>query len=138
MRITIRRKNLEITPALGKYIEQKLLKPLRRSLKDVLQDELPILDLEVGRSTRHHHKGKIFRVAASLTIGKMNFRVEEESEDIRQACDILEEELEREILKFKGSSRAKNRRMARSAKKELHFDPAARFYRRGRITDEGN
>lgn len=138
MRVTIRKKNLDITPALESYIEQKLLKPLRRSLKDILASELPILDLEVGRSTRHHHKGKVYRVAVSLTIGKKILRTEEENEDIRAACDLLEEELGREILKFKESSRAWTRRSARAAKKELHLDPAARLYRKGRVRDEGN
>ena len=138
MRITIRKKNLEITPALGSYIEQKLLKPLKRSLKGIIASEFPILDLEVGRFTRHHHKGKVYRVAASLTIGKNLLRAEAENEDIRAACDLLDEELGREILKFKGSSRARTLRSARAAKKELHFDPAARLYRKGRIRNEGN
>lgn len=138
MRVTIRKKNLDITPALGSYIEQKLLKPLKRSLRGIIASELPILDLEVGRSTRHHHKGKVYRVAANLTIGKKLLRAEAEDEDIRAACDLLEEELGREILKFKGSSRARTRRAARAAKKDLHFDPAARLYRKGRIRNEGN
>lgn len=138
MRVTLRKKNIDITPALGVYIETKLLKPLKRSLKNIIGNELPILDLEVGRSTRHHNKGRIYRISASLTLGKKTLRAEEESEDIRQACDLLEEELEREILKFKGSSRAKSRRIAREVKKELHFDPGARLYHKGRVRDEGN
>ena len=138
MRVTIRKKNIEITPALEVYLETKLLKPLKRSLKGIIGSELPILDLEVGRSTRHHHKGKVYRVAASLIIGKINLRAEEESEDIRSACDLLEEDLEREILKFKGGSRAKTLRLARAAKKELHLDPLARFYRKGRMREEGS
>lgn len=138
MRVTIRQKNLEITPALRIYIESKILKPLKRSLGSRFESELPILDLEVGRSTRHHRKGKVYRVSANLTLGKQMLRAEAEDVDIRTCCDLVEEELESEIRHFKERASSKDKRVARRLKKDLRFDPAARTYQKGRILNEGN
>ncbi len=138
MRVTIRQKNLEITPALRVYIESKLLKPVRRLLKNAAGEALPILDLEFGRSTRHHRKGKVYHVEANLSLDGALLRAEIDDEDIRASCDLLAEELERQIVTYRGRARARERRGARRAKKDTHFDPAARLYRKGRIRDEGN
>ena len=138
MRVTIRQKNLIITPALRVYIESKLLKPLRRLLQKTISQELPILDLDFSRTTLHHNKGKVFKAGASLSLGARLFRAEVEDEDIRACCDLLEEEIEREILKFKGRQRSLERKGSRKAKKDLRLDKAARLYRKGRIRNEGN
>lgn len=138
MRVTIRQKNLIVTPPLKVYIESKLLRPIRELLGKMSAGELPILDLEVGRLTRHHQKGRVYKVAASLTFGKTLLRSEAEDEDIRACCDLVREELEREIIKFKDRSTAKNRRTARKFKKDFKLNKAARLYRKGRIRSEGN
>lgn len=138
MRITIRQNNLEITPALNIYIETKLLKPLRRLLKSHPGRELPILDLEFGRATRHHHKGKIYHAEATLSLDGKVLRAEVDEENIRAACDLLEEELKKEVLNYKNKIFALHKREARRVKKDLRLDPVARMYRQGRIRDEGN
>ena len=138
MRVTIRQKNIEITPALHTYIESKILRPVKKNIQGIVAGELPVLDLEFGRTSNHHHKGKVYHVAASLTFGKKLLRAEVDAEDMRSACDFLEAELGREIVSFKSRRRAIDRRGSRRVKKDLRFDPAARVYRRGRIRDEGN
>lgn len=138
MRLTLRSKNLVVTPALETYIESKLLKPLRRLLKKAVLQELPLLDLVISRSTRHHRKGKVYRAEANLKIGKNMLRAEVEHEDVRAACDLLEEELERQVSTCKNRSRAMNFRSARQFKKDLRLDRSARLFRKGRIRNEGN
>lgn len=138
MRVTIRQNNLAITPALNIYIETKLLKPLRRILKFNSSQEFPILNLEFGRATRHHHKGRVYHAQATLSLGGKVLRAEVKEEDIRVACDLLEEELERQILTYKSRIQALYKRGARRVKKDLHLDPGARMYRKGRILEEGN
>lgn len=137
MRITIRSKNLVITPPLRSYIEQKILKSVKRLLKGTAAMDLPILDLEFSRTTQHHRKGRIYYAEVNLSVGKRRLRASAEAEDIRAACDLLEEKLEREITRFKSKMIALERRGARRAKKDLHFDRAARLYRKGRIREEG-
>lgn len=138
MRVTIRQKNLSITPALRVYIESKLLKTVRRLLKNAAGEALPILDLEIGRSTRHHKKGRVYHVEANLSLGGKLLRAEVDAEDIRAACDLLEEELGREITTYRGKARAKERRGERAAKKDIRLDKSARLWRKGRILNEGN
>lgn len=120
MRVTIRHKNIDITPALQNYIELKIINPARRFLEGGIYQELPILDLEFSRLTRHHRKGKVYYAEANLSLGKTVLRAEVEEEDIRACCDLLEEELKREINGFKNRRAALEKRKARSAKEILH------------------
>lgn len=137
MRLIIRQKNLKITPALDAYIGMKILKPIRRILEKLRGAEFMIVDLEIARTTRHHRKGKIYRALVNLSLGGKLIRAEAEDEDVRAAIDLLSEEIEREVKTYRGKNRAVLLRGARQAKKDLRFDPAARFYRRGRIREEG-
>ena len=137
MRVTIRQKNIQITSALTAYIEAKILKPLKRRLKTAIAKDLPILDLEFGRTTRHHRKGLVYRAEATLTIGKRSLRAEVDAEDMRQACDLLEQELDHEIQSFKERQQALEKRMGRKTKRETRFDPAVRIQHKGRTQNEG-
>ncbi|MBI2056272.1 MAG: ribosome-associated translation inhibitor RaiA [Candidatus Sungbacteria bacterium] len=119
MRVAIRKKNLEITPALAEYIEKKILKPLKKLLKEVVMHDLPILDLEAERTTKHHLKGDIHRIEANLSLGKKFFRAEAEDQDIYAACDLVEKELEREISAEKGRMRSTALREERKLKNDL-------------------
>ena len=138
MRVTIRQKNLKITPAITRYIELKVLKPARRLLKESGSSDLPILDLEFARTTRHHRKGPVFRAGATLSLGSKLLRAEADGEDMRVCCDLLQEELERELRSYRGKTLALEKREGRTTKKEMRYHPAARFYRKGRIRNEGN
>lgn len=138
MRVTIRQKNLKITPALMRYLEQKILKPVRRLLKENAARELPILDLEFGRTTRHHKKGKVYHAQANLTLGGKMIRAEADDEDMRTACDLLEEELEQEIRTYKGKYLSLLKRQGRSSKRESRYHPSARFGRARRVRQEGS
>lgn len=138
MRVTIRQKNLKITPALTTYIEAKVLKPLKRRLKTVISKDLPILDLEFGRVTRHHRKGMVYHAEATLSIGKRIVRAEVNAEDIRQACDLLEQELDHELQSFKEKQLSLDKRMGRKMKQEIRYDSSARFKYKGRVRNEGN
>src|SRR3989344_447077 len=133
MRITIHKKNFELTPALNIYIETKLLKPLRRLLVGADRSESVILDIELSRTTRHHRKGKVWGAGMIVTLPKEKepLYAEVTDEDIHTAIDLLKEEIEQEIRKYKGRSVALTRRWARVAKKELRLDPAAQFRQKG-------
>lgn len=138
MRVNIRQKNIEVTPALREYIEEKIIRVAEKFLQQQAFTDLPILDVDVERTTMHHRKGDVFRVAAKLCAGKQCFYANSHHEDVRAACDLLEEELERRMYSKKNRISAIFRRGARVFKKNMRFDPAARFWRKGRIRDEGN
>lgn len=137
MKITIRQKDLEITPSLQEYIENKVVQPVDKFLKRSAQTDLPVLDIEVGRTTKHHHKGNVFHASATLTVGKRVIRADATDADIRGACDQLENELKREIDTFKSKASAVQKRAARAVKREVRYSKAARIKQKGRVREEG-
>lgn len=138
MRVNIRQKNIEVTSALREYIEEKIIHVAEKFLQDKASTDLPILDIDVERTTGHHRKGEVYRVAAKLCAGSQCFHANASGEDIRAVCDVLEGELQREMYSRKNKISAMFRRGARIFKKNMRFDPAARFWRKGRILDEGD
>ena len=138
MRLTVRQKSIRITAPLRAYMEQKIIEPVRRAAEGFGLSDLPILDIDIERTPRHHRKGQVYRVTAALTLGKKMIRAEATEEDPRAACDLLEDELKREIQTYKTRSLTLLKRGARQAKKDLHFARSARMFRKGRIRDEGN
>ena len=138
MRVNIRQKNIEVTPALREYIEEKIIRVAEKFLQALASTDLPILDVEVERMSAHHRKGDVYRVAAKLCGGNQCFYATARHGDVRAACDLLEEELEREMYGRKNRITAMFRRGARVFKKNMRLDPSARFWRKGRIRDEGD
>jgi ribosomal subunit interface protein len=138
MRVTIHQKDLEITPSLREYIETKIkksLKPLLRHGDDSFGT--PTLDLEFSRTTRHHRKGMVYYAEANVTLGKEVLRVSATAPDIRAASDALESELRRGVIGYQTKKKSVDVRKARSIKKDIRLDPAARLRRKGRIREEG-
>mgnify|MGYP001559398125 CR=1 FL=1 len=137
MRFTLHQKNLDITPALREYVEQKILKPVEKFIKNIRVPELPILDIEIGRTTQHHKKGQVFRAEANLKLNGAMIRAEAVDEDAHAACDSVKEQLRREIISYKTRALSLFKRRARSLKKAITLDPAAQFRRKGRTREEG-
>lgn len=138
MRISIRMKNLGMTQPLRTYVQSKIVKTVDRLLKRAAGSELPILDIEIERPSAHHRKGNVYRIGVNIAVGRQMFRAEVEDENVRAAIDLVSEEIESEITRFKSRRAALFKRGARIAKKTIRFDPAARKYRKGRIRNEGN
>lgn len=139
MRVIVRKKNLEMTPELTNYIDDKIVRPLERFLARQKFSEFAVLNLAIGRSTLHHRKGKIYQGKADLKHKKGVLHAEAESENPRSVCDLLKEELEKEIVVRKNRSFSLEKRKSRSAKQVLRFDAAARMPARkgGRTINEG-
>ena len=115
MRVSIHQKNLEITPALSDFINSKLVKPLERRLKN-FEKLSPLLEIEVARTTRHHHKGKVYHAEANLTLGGDLLRAEVDDQDIRTACDLLEKELLGELSRHLDKQRSTAKKTGRFVK----------------------
>ena len=131
MKITIRQKDLEITPSLQDYIEKKVVQPVQKFLKRSAPTDLPVLDIEVGRTTKHHHKVDVFHASATLSLGRKVIRADAIDADIHAACDTLENELKREIDTFKSKGSAIQRRAARAVKDRVRFTKAVQVRGKG-------
>jgi putative sigma-54 modulation protein len=125
MRKIIKTKDLNLTDAIEDYIEKKLAS-LEKFTSDFNQESI-ITEIEVGRTTRHHQAGDIFRAEINLSINGKLFRVESERDDLYAAIDEVRDDLEQEIRKFKTKKETVYIRGARSLKKQFRLSPLARF-----------
>ncbi len=138
MRINIRQKDIEMTDALREYVDMKIVRPVEQLLKRSGSSDVPMLDIEVARTTQHHHKGEVYRASATLSLGAKTIRASAEDSDIHAACDALEDELKREISHYKTSSFSMVKRLGRRTKQMMRINPAAWFRRGKRDWHEGD
>ncbi len=136
MKLNIKATNFKLTPILRQYVEDKLGRDLEKYLEGIgFEAEAWI---EVGKTSKHHHKGEVFRAEAQIKLpGKSTLRAEAQDVDIHIAIDRVRDKIARELRKYKGKRSAQYKRGARKAKKDLKLDPSARFYRKGRVREEG-
>jgi len=100
MKINIKGTNLDLTPSLKTYIDEKL-GGLAKFIKRFDEDGVAELWLEVGRTTAHHHKGEVFSAEADLRLPKEILRASHADKDVRTAIDIIRDKIHQEILKYK-------------------------------------
>lgn len=137
MKLVVKGVNLVITPSLRRYVDAKLVLTVERLLGRHPAYQAAALELELIHGTRHHKKGKIWEAVMNLQLPSKHIWQRTYGEDIHAAIDELEDGLKRELTRYKERSRSRELRGARQAKKELRFARSARFYRKGRIRQEG-
>jgi len=98
MKIILKSNNLPLTPQLEDYLQKKI-KSLEKFLKNFNEETIKA-EVEVGKTTRHHKHGFIFRAEINLSADGKFFRAAEEKDDIYAAIDEVRDELEEEIKKF--------------------------------------
>ncbi|MDP3901779.1 MAG: ribosome-associated translation inhibitor RaiA [bacterium] len=86
MIINIKYSNLESTPALETYINEKI-GALDKFLSRWETDGDLNVFVEVGRITQHHHKGPVYKAEVNLQLPGKLVRVERENWDVRVAVD---------------------------------------------------
>lgn len=114
MIVSLKGTGIDISESIREYLDEKIVRLVEKLVKK--SDELIKLDLEVGRITRHHRHGKVFRAEANFSMGSNVLYADAVGEDLHEAIDLLEEELEREIKKFKTKQIALERKGARVLK----------------------
>jgi putative sigma-54 modulation protein len=100
MKIEISSKNFDLTPSITQYIEDKLGLIAKHIQKFELEGDLH-LKVQVGRTTEHHNKGEVYEAVVDLPMPGTNLRAADSSEDLRAAIDVVRNNLEREIEKYK-------------------------------------
>ncbi len=126
MKIILKNKNISPDLKTEKYLEKKL-ESLKKFLKNFNQ-ELLLVEVELGKVTGRQRKGDIFRAEINLSVGGGKiFRVESEQSDLYSAIDEVRDDLEREIKKFKTKNETIFIRGSRSLKKKFNISPLARF-----------
>ncbi len=95
MTTTITAKQIELTPAIRQYAEEKmgtLLKYL---------DSIRHIDVELGRDTNRHQKGDVYVCKANVQIGSKVMQVEREEDDLYKAIDKVRDHLRVELADWK-------------------------------------
>jgi len=91
MQIIIRGKNVEVTPALREYVDEKVGRLTRYF--DNLREAIVALSVERGRH--------VVEVTVFLNENRIILRGEEASNDMYASLDLVVEKLERQIEKYK-------------------------------------
>jgi ribosomal subunit interface protein len=98
MRKTIKVTGIELTPAISDYLEKKLT-----SLDKLIdpEDTSALAQVEIGKTTKHHHQGDLFRAEINLHIAGADFRVESEIDNLYAAIDVARDQMHQELQTFK-------------------------------------
>ncbi len=144
MKIYIKKTNIKPALDIDQYAQTKL-----GSLEHFLPDSFKRENYQAGKDpveiwvvlakpSQHHQKDDVFYIEAQIKLkGRQEIRAEVNHWNLRLGIDELKDELQRQLKSYKEKAAAKFLRGARLAKKELRLDPEARFYRKGRIREEG-
>ncbi|MDP3014965.1 MAG: ribosome-associated translation inhibitor RaiA [bacterium] len=108
MKINIKATNLELTPPIREYIENKI-GSLNRFLKRFENKSEVEVFVEIARTTKHHRHGNVLYAEATVPIGKKILRAEHFDWDIRVAIDKVKDKLQKEIKKYKEKKIVKRR-----------------------------
>lgn len=117
MNINIKATNTELTPAIREYIEKKLGK-IEKKLIDP-NDTSTHCDVEVGKISKHHQKGEVFRAEFNLTVGGKLYRTESTQENLYAAIDEAKDELYRSFRSDKKKRKDVSRRSMLKIKNAL-------------------
>ena len=115
-KVNIKYTNLEPTPAIEEYLNKKLAKIGKFAERE--QDEV-ILRVEVGKTTRHHQSGEIFRAEIQTRITGQDVRAVTERDDLYAAIDEAKEEILRELKNTKSKRDTTLRKSGRRVKHML-------------------
>ncbi len=89
--------SMEMTDAIRVHVEEKL-----GSLEKFCENYSPCdVRAEVGKTSEHHQKGKIWRAEFTVTIPGASLRAESIEEDLYAAIDAAKDDLKRQLIAFK-------------------------------------
>ncbi len=93
MKINTKATSLSITPAISDYLDKRLSK-----IENIIGDDTTtICDVEIARTTAHHHKGEIFRAEVHITSKHHDVYASSDKEDLYMAIDDAVDEASRSL-----------------------------------------
>jgi len=134
MKIIVKASNLKLTSSIRNYVEEKigsLEKFIQKvNLKSSLsKKEKPTIEtwVEIGKISRHHHKGKIFRAECQMKFPGKSIRVESTKEDLHLAIDEIKDKLQREVKEYTEVRVSRGRVALRRIKKIMRLSSLTKF-----------
>ena len=129
MKINLKGSGITLTDAITDYATKKIT-----TLEKFVDKKLDgvIFRVEVGKTTKHHKSGDVFRAEVNVTGGGLDIYSFAEADNLYTAIDLVEAELARELVQGK-SKRIKLLRRGQRAIKDLmkDFPWALKRFRKG-------
>ncbi len=105
MKTNTKATNISITPETSEYLDKKLA-----TLEKITNDNEMFCEIELGRTSRHHASGDVFRAEINCHSRGKDFRAVAEKESLHSAIDSVKDEILREIKSHKSKRMALMRR----------------------------
>ncbi len=133
MKINIKGVNLELTPAINTYIEDRI-NGLEKFISgddlkqwDEKNQAAVEADVEIARTTNHHRQGDVYRAEVNIKVPGRIIRAEAEEWDMRVAIDRVKDQLQIELKKYKNKQETEYRDGSRFLKGLMSISPLAWF-----------
>jgi len=119
MNINIKATGIELTPSIREYAEKKVA-----SLdKYINKDADTNVQIEVGKTTKHHKGGDVFRAEIKVMGAGLDLYAFTEKEDLYAAIDLAKDEVIRELQHSRGKNLKMFRRQQQAIKDALRGLP---------------
>ncbi|MEX0916542.1 MAG: ribosome-associated translation inhibitor RaiA [Candidatus Spechtbacterales bacterium] len=127
MKINIKATELELTPALKEFIDNKV-GDLERFIGTLGSSDTVEVFVEVARTTNHHNKGDVFSAEIQIAVpGAEGIVVKTEEWDIHRAINKARDEMKGRLKSYKEKKKTKFFDSATAWKRISRIDPLARF-----------
>lgn len=98
MNIRIKATNITLSPAITEYVNKSLVKVTRL----IGEDPALVCDVEVGRTSHHHHKGDVFMAEMHITGNGHDAYATASHEDLYTAVNDVRDEILKKLRAGKG------------------------------------
>lgn len=96
MKTNIKVTNITLTPAISDYIEKKV-----DMLEKFFEGEEVLARVEIGKTTKHHKSGDVFKAEVHLIFGGYDHYAVAERDDLYAAIDEVKDEIARGVTSKK-------------------------------------
>lgn len=126
MKLQLKVTNLELTDSISAHVQERM-----DSLERMVRrwGDQAVAYVEIGRTTRHHRQGDVYRAELNLRFPGGMVRVVRQGADLHSVIDAMRDEMLQELSKFRSKRRELAERSARVFKFLKSFSPAAWFKR---------
>ena len=94
MRVTIKTTGINLTPDLSDYLNKRLTALEKLTAH---HSEAVMVDVEIGRTTKHHHTGDIYKAEINVHVGHKSFRAVKETGDLFTSIDAAKDQMLEEL-----------------------------------------
>lgn len=116
MEILVSSKKFTLTDAVVQYAEKKI-ETVEKFFSNIIKAEVI-----VGMETNRHQKGDVFYAECKLSVPGTELFAKSEAKDAYQALDLLKDNMEREVKKYKEKLQGNIKKVKTVARKNKEYN----------------